>query len=88
MTMPKTSARLERMVNTIQVVLDHAPLEIAELEQDILTMQERLREAAARKQVLVQLLAVAQVQWQNQPSGVLTLVREDEANDEVRAAAK
>lgn len=77
MTMPRTSARLERMVNTIQVVLDHAPIEIAELEQDILTMQERLREAAARKQVLVQLLAVAQVQWQNQPSGVLTLVRED-----------
>jgi predicted transcriptional regulator len=88
MTMPKTSARLERMVNTIQVVLDHAPIEIAELEADIHTMQERLREASARKQVLVQLVAVAQVQWQNQPTGVLTLVREDEAIEEVRAAAK
>lgn len=86
MTMPKTSARLERMVNTIQVVLDHAPVEIAELEQDILTMQERLREAAARKQVLVQLLAVAQVQWQNHPAGVLTLVRE-EVPAETRVAA-
>ncbi len=86
MTMPRTSARLERMVNTIQVVLDHAPIEIAELEQDILTMQERLREAAARKQVLVQLLAVAQVQWQNQPAGVLTLVREEVPAD-TRVAA-
>ena len=73
MTMPKTSARLERMVNTIQVVMDHAPSEIAELEQDIQTMQDRLREANARKQVLVQLLAVAQIQWQNQPAGGLTL---------------
>jgi len=88
MTLPKTSARLERMVNTIQVVLDHAPTEIAELEADIQTMQERLREASARKQVLVQLLAVAQIQWQNQPTGVLALVREDEAMDEVRAVAK
>lgn len=85
MTTPKTSARLERMVNTIQVVLDHSPIEIAELEHDIHIMQERLREANARKQVLVQLLAVAQIQWQNQPSGVLTLVREDEPEQEVRA---
>ena len=87
MTMPKASARLERMVNTIQVVLDHAPQEIAELEQDIQLMQDRLREANARKQVLVQLLAVAQIQWQNQPTGVLTLVREDESKEEVRAIA-
>jgi predicted transcriptional regulator len=86
--MPKTSARLERMVNTIQVVVDHAPIEIAELEQDIQIMQDRLREANARKQVLVQLLAVAQVQWQNQPTGVLTLVREDEATADLRSAAK
>ena len=87
MTMPKASARLERMVNTIQVVLDHAPTEIAELEQDIQLMQDRLREANARKQVLVQLLAVAQIQWQNQPPGVLTLVRENEKKEEVRAIA-
>lgn len=88
MTMPKTSARLERIVNTTQVVLDHAPVEIAELEQDIQIMQDRLREANARKQVLVQLLAVAQIRWQNQPTGVLTLVREDEAMEELRTAAK
>lgn len=78
MTVPKTSARIERLVNTIQVVLDHAPLEIAELEQDIQIMQERLCEANARRQVLIQLLAVARIQGQNQPAGVLTLVREDE----------
>lgn len=88
MTMPKTSARLERMVNTIQVVVDHAPIEIAELEQDIQIMQDRLREANARRQVLVQLLAVAQVQWQNQPTGVLTLMREGEVTAEPRTVAK
>ena len=88
MTMPKTSARLERMVNTIQVVLDHAPTEIAELDADIQIMQDRLREANARKQVLVQLLAVAQIQWQNQNPGVLTLVREDDATEELRSVAK
>lgn len=88
MTTPKTSARLERMVNTIQIVLDHAPIEIAELEHDIQTMQDRLREANARKQVLQQLLAVAQIRWQNLPTGVLTLVREDEEVDDVRTAAK
>ena len=88
MTTPKTSARLERMVNTIQVVLDHAPIEIAELELDIQIMQDRLREANARKQVLVQLLAVAQIQWQNQPAGVLTLVREAEVTAEPRSVAK
>jgi len=88
MTMPKVSARLERMVNTIQVVLDHAPQEIAELEQDIQIMQDRLREANARKQVLVQLLAVAQIQWQNQPTGVLTLVRESDAQEELRSIAQ
>ena len=88
MTMPKTSARLERMVNTIQVVLDHAPTEIAELDADIQIMQDRLREANARKQVLVQLLSVAQIQWQNQPTGVLTLVREDETTEELRSVAK
>ena len=88
MTMPKTSARLERMVNTIQVVMDHAPSEIAELEQDIQTMQDRLREANARKQVLVQLLAVAQIQWQNQPAGVLTLMREEAPTEELRSVAK
>ena len=88
MTMPKTSAGLERMVNTIQVVMDHAPSEIAELEQDIQTMQDRLREANARKQVLVQLLAVAQIQWQNQPAGVLSLVREAEPVEELRSIAK
>ena len=87
MTMPKSSARLERMVNTIQVVLDHAPTEIAELDADIQIMQDRLREANARKQVLVQLLAVAQIQWQNQPAGVLTLVREEDAKEAVRAIA-
>jgi len=87
MTMPKANARLERMVNTIQVVLDHAPTEIAELEADIQNMQDRLREANARKQLLVQLLAVAQIQWQNQPAGVLTLVREDDTNEDVRAIA-
>ena len=87
MTMPKASARLERMVNTIQVVMDHAPTEIAELDADIQIMQDRLREANARKQVLVQLLAVAQIQWQNQPTGVLTLVREDDSKEEVRAIA-
>ena len=87
MTMPKASARLERMVNTIQVVLDHAPTEIAELEQDIQIMQDRLREANARKQVLVQLLAVAQIQWQNQPAGVLTLVRAEDEKEELRAIA-
>ena len=88
MTMPKTSARLERMVNTIQVVLDHAPTEIAELDADIQIMQDRLREANARKQVLVQLLAVAQIQWQNQTTGVLTLVRADDAIEELRSVAK
>ena len=88
MTMPKASARLERMVNTIQVVLDHAPTEIAELEADIQIMQDRLREANARKQVLVQLLAVAQIQWQNQPAGVLSLVREAEPVEELRSIAK
>jgi hypothetical protein len=88
MTTPKTSARLERMVNTIQVVLDHAPIEIAELELDIQIMQDRLREANARKQVLVQLLAVAQIQWQNQPAGVLTVVREAEVTPEPRSVAK
>ena len=88
MTMPKTSARLERMVNTIQVVLDHAPTEIAELDADIQIMQDRLREANARKQVLVQLLAVAQIQWQNQQAAVLTLVREAEATEELRSIAK
>ena len=88
MTMPKSSARLDRMVNTIQVVLDHAPTEIAELEADIQIMQDRLREANARKQVLVQLLAVAQIQWQNQTAGVLTLVRESDAPEELRSIAK
>src|SRR4026207_623995 len=88
MTMSKANARLERMVNTIQVVLDHAPTEIAELEADIQNMQDRLRGApTARKQVRGQLLAVAHIQWQNQPAGVLTLVREDDTNEDVRAIA-
>src|SRR4030095_6119070 len=87
MTMPKANARLERMVNTIQVVLDHAPTEIAELEADIQNMQDRLREANARKQLLVQLLAVAPIQVENPTAGVLTLVREDDTNEDVRAIA-
>lgn len=71
--------RKERHVNTIQVVLDHTPAEIAELTEEIATMRERLREALARKQVLEQLLLVAEKQLHQRPQGVLTLVREQEA---------
>lgn len=66
-------------MNTIQVVLDHTPAEIAELADEIALMQERLREAMARKQVLEQLLLVAEKQLLQRPQGVLALVREPEA---------
>lgn len=71
--------RKERHVNTIQVVLDHTPSEIADLTEEIATMQDRLREALARKQVLEQLLLVAEKQLHQRPQGMLTLVREPEA---------
>lgn len=66
-------------MNTIQVVLDHTPAEIAELTEEIALMQERLREAMARKQVLEQLLLVAEKQLLQRPQGVLALVREPES---------
>lgn len=65
-------------MNTIQVVLDHAPPEIAELEEEIAAMEERLREARARKQVLEQLLAVLQPQGEALTPNCLTLVRRRE----------
>jgi hypothetical protein len=72
-------------VNTIQVVLDHAPPEIAELTEEIIAMEERLRDARARKQVLEQLLAVLQPQGQD--LGRLTLVGKREEQVGPRRAA-
>ena len=72
-------------MNTIQMVLDHTPTEIAELEQDITLMQERLRGNIARKQLLEQLLTVAQQRQQAERPVGLTLVQE--TPPPVRAAA-
>ena len=74
-------------MNTIQMVLDHTPGEIAELEQDITTMQERLRDCIARKQLLEQLLMVAQQRQQAERPVGLTLVVQDEPAVPIRAAA-
>jgi hypothetical protein len=71
-------------MNTIQMVLDHTPGEIAELEQDITLMQERLRDSIARKQLLEQLLMVAQQRQQAERPVGLTLVQEAQP---IRAAA-
>lgn len=68
-------------MNTIQMVLDHTPNEIAELEESIALMEERLRDSRARKQLLEQLLAVAQQRMLDRPAG-LTLVYEDEPEPE------
>lgn len=71
-------------MNTIQMVLDHTPNEIAELEESIALMEERLRDSRARKQLLEQLLAVAQQRMLDRPAG-LTLVYEDEPQSEPEA---
>lgn len=71
-------------MNTIQMVLDHTPNEIAELEESIALMEERLRDSRARKQLLEQLLAVAQQRMLDRPAG-LTLVYEDEPQPEPEA---
>ncbi|HEX9893771.1 MAG TPA: hypothetical protein VGA78_07585 [Gemmatimonadales bacterium] len=63
-------------MNTIQMVLDHTPNEIADLEQDIAVMQERLRDSIARKQLLEQLLMVVQQRQQAERPVGLTLVQE------------
>jgi hypothetical protein len=74
-------------MNTIQMVLDHTPNEIADLEQDIAVMQERLRDGIARKQLLEQLLMVAQQRQQAERPVGLTLVVQDSPVAPVRAAA-
>jgi hypothetical protein len=63
-------------MNTIQLILDHTPNEIAELEQEITVMQERLRDHMSRKHLLEQLLGVAQQRQTERPVN-LTLVQED-----------
>ena len=73
-------------MNTIQAILDHTPTEIAELEQNIEELQERLRESLARKQLLEQLLSVAQQRVAERPVS-LTLVQEQPVAAPMRAAA-
>ena len=77
-TTPAQVSPVVPALNTILAVRDHAPAEILELEQTIVTLRQRLDVAYARKRLLEQLVAVirdADPATQHSPMPPISLVR-------------